>query len=246
MPRFRLDIEYCGTGFAGWQRQDNHLSVQQVIEEAFGRLSEQVTGGVTAAGRTDAGVHASGQVAHVDLTRDWQPYRLCEALNFHLRPHPVAILAVTPVPDSFHARFSAIERRYHYRILNRRAPPTGLSGPVWHVQRPLDVAAMQAGARHLLGHHDFTTFRSRHCQASSPLRTMDEVSVSQQGDEILIICRARSFLHNQVRSIVGTLERVGCGAWQPDDVARALAARDRAACGPVAPPDGLCLTDVRY
>lgn len=250
MPRYALKIEYDGGPFAGWQRQaQGQPSVQQAVEEALARL-EPGDHRIAAAGRTDAGVHATAQVAHADLARDWDPFRLAEALNWHLKPAPVAVLACARVQDDFHARFSATDRAYVYRILCRRAPPVMDRGRVWHVQRPLDAEAMQAGAAHLLGRHDFTTFRAALCQAQSPVKTLDAVAVAvvqaPGGTEIRLSFRARSFLHNQVRSMVGTLERVGAGAWPPDRVASALAARDRAACGPVAPPQGLCLTGVGY
>jgi tRNA pseudouridine38-40 synthase len=249
MPRFALEIEYHGGPFAGWQRQEDHPSVQAAVEAALRRLQPDAPG-ITAAGRTDAGVHATGQVAHCDLARDWDPFRLSEALNWHLKPAPVAILRAARVDDDFHARFSAIERRYLFRVLSRRAPATHDAGLVWQVRHPLDLDAMRAGAAHLIGHHDFTTFRATLCQANSPMKTLDQIAINAhpvpQGMEYRFTLRARSFLHNQVRSIVGTLERVGTGAWPPDRVAQALAARDRAACGPVAPPDGLYLTGVGY
>ena len=245
MPRFAFLIEYDGAPFAGWQRQVNGPSVQGAIEAALARLQpgEHL---LAAAGRTDTGVHGTGQVAHIDLDRDWDPFRLLEALNAHLRPAPVAIRAARRVADDFHARFSALERRYLYRILNRRAPPVLERGRVWHVKSRLDVAAMAEGAAHLVGNHDFTTFRSTYCQANSPVKTLDEISFSTAGEEIHVRLRARSFLHNQVRSIMGSLVQVGHGTWSPDDMARALKARDRTACGPVAPPQGLCLTGVSY
>lgn len=250
MPRYALKIEYDGGPFAGWQRQaQGQASVQGAVEEALARL-EPGAHTIAAAGRTDAGVHATGQVAHCDLARDWEPFRLGEALNHHLRPHPVAVLAVARVGDDFHARFSAVERRYLFRLVVRRAPVTHDRGHVWQVKNALDVAAMQAGAAHLVGLHDFTTFRAAMCQAKSPVKTLDEITVAERpypgGVEYRFTLRARSFLHNQVRSIVGTLERVGAGAWAPGDVRAALEARDRAACGPVSPPDGLYLTGVSY
>ncbi|MDP1670122.1 tRNA pseudouridine(38-40) synthase TruA [Phaeovulum sp.] len=249
MPRYALLLEYDGGPFAGWQRQAGHASVQGAVEAALGRLqAEPVT--IAAAGRTDAGVHATGQVAHVDLGRAWEPFRLAEALNAQLRPDPVAVLAVAEVGADFHARFSALERRYLFRLLERRAPAVLERGRVWQVKAALDLAAMRAGAAQLIGTHDFTTFRSTLCQARSPVKTLDEIGFETLavpgGREIRLHFRARSFLHNQVRSIVGTLERVGAGAWAPGDVATALAARDRAACGPVCPPQGLCLAGVRY
>ena len=250
MPRFAFKIEYDGTPFQGWQRQtQGQPTVQQAVEAALSRL-QPASHTIAAAGRTDAGVHGSGQVAHVDLARDWEPFRLSEALNHHLRPHPVAITACAQVPDDFHARFSAIERRYSYRILARRAPPVLDRGRVWHVVNPLDLDAMQQAANYLIGNHDFTTFRSSLCQANSPVKTLDAVRITahptQSGTEYHFELAARSFLHNQVRSIVGSLVRVGVGAWLPSRIAEALHARDRAACGTVAPPQGLCLTEVRY
>jgi len=245
MPRFKLTLEYHGAPFVGWQRQDNGASVQGVLEAALARL-EPDGPSVQGAGRTDAGVHATGQVAHADLSREWDPFRLSEALNHHLKPHPVAVLAACPVPDDFHARFSAIRRHYEYRIVTRRAPLTLQAGLAWRVAYPLDVARMQAAAAHLIGRHDFTTFRSAQCQAVSAVKTLDRLDILADGESVLFRLDARSFLHNQVRSLVGTLERVGAGRWSPDAVARALAARDRAACGPVAPPDGLYLTRVDY
>lgn len=252
MARFAFLIEYDGGPFAGWQAQADQPSVQGAIEGALARLDPGFAAGarIAAAGRTDAGVHASGQVAHADLARDWDTFRLAEALNAHLRPAPVAILRAARVEDSFHARFSALERRYLFRLLERRAPPVLGAGQVWHIRNRLDLGAMQEAAAHLVGLHDFTTFRSSICQAASPVKTLDEIRFetlpAPGGREIRIHLRARSFLHNQVRSIVGTLERVGAGAWPPDRVAEALAARSRAACGPVAPPGGLCLTGVGY
>lgn len=249
MPRYALKIEYLGAPFAGWQRQRDLPSVQGTIEAALARL-EPGPHTIAAAGRTDAGVHALGQVAHCDMDRDWDPFRLGEALNHHLKPHPVAILAVAPVAPDWHARFSAIERQYLYRILTRRAPATLDQGRVWRVGHALDIAAMQLAADTLVGRHDFTTFRSSICQAASPVKTLDELRIERvqalSGAEIRFHVRARSFLHNQVRSFVGTLERVGSGAWSPDDVRAALDARDRAACGPVCPPQGLFLARVRY
>ncbi len=249
MPRFALKIEYLGTPFAGWQRQADQPSVQGAIETALARL-EPGAHTIAAAGRTDAGVHATGQVAHCDLAQDWDPFRLSEALNYHLKPLPVAIIACAPVSDDWHARFSAVERRYLFKLIARRAPLTFEAGQMWQVKHPLDVDAMQQGANHLLGRHDFTTFRSTMCQADSPLRTLDELNVQSQphesGQLIHFHVRARSFLHNQVRSFVGTLERVGAGAWRPEDVSRVLAAKDRTACGPVCPPEGLYLAGVTY
>ncbi|MEM1432376.1 MAG: tRNA pseudouridine(38-40) synthase TruA [Pseudomonadota bacterium] len=249
MPRYALLIEYDGAPFSGWQRQAEHPSVQGAIEAALGKLEADLPS-IAAAGRTDAGVHATGQVAQADMARDWDPFRLSEALNHHLKPAPVAIRAAARAPEEWHARFSAVERRYLFRIAVRRAPPALLAGRVWHVPYALDVAAMQAGAAHLVGHHDFTTFRASECQADSAVKTLDEASVTafaaEEGREIHCRFRARSFLHSQVRSFVGSLVQVGRGAWVPDDIARALEARDRAACGPVSPPQGLYLTGVSY
>ena len=249
MPRFALLVEYLGAPFAGWQRQRDQPSVQGAIEAALAKL-EPGAHTIAAAGRTDAGVHATGQVAHCDLQRDWDPFRLSEALNYHLKPEPVAIVACAQVADDWHARFDAVERQYMFRLMARRAPLTFEAGQIWRINHTLDAQAMQAGADQLLGQHDFTTFRSSICQAKSPVKTLDELRIEEivhpNGIEYRFHVRARSFLHNQVRSFVGTLERVGAGAWTPDDVGRALAAKDRAACGPVCPPQGLYLAGVRY
>ncbi|MEL6793875.1 MAG: tRNA pseudouridine(38-40) synthase TruA [Pseudomonadota bacterium] len=245
MPRYKLTLEYDGRPFAGWQRQRDQPSVQETVEQAVEALiGEPAT--VQGAGRTDAGVHALAQVAHVDLARDWDSFRLTEALNHHLRPAPVAVLSASVAADDWHARFSAIERLYVYRIVNRRAPLTIEAGKAWRVRQPLDAEAMAAAAKHLEGEHDFTTFRASLCQAKSPVKTVNMVAVDQDGPALAIYVRARSFLHNQVRSFVGTLAEVGSGKWTPDDVRRALEAKDRAACGPVAPPDGLYLASVKY
>lgn len=249
MPRFALKIEYDGRPFCGWQAQAEQPSVQGAIETALARLERDVPR-IAAAGRTDTGVHATGQVAHCDMARDWDPFRLMEALNHHLRPLPVAVLACAQVDDGFHARFSAHERRYLFRLQTRRAPPTHAAGQVWHIRHALALAPMQEAAAFLLGLHDFTTFRASQCQAASPVKTLDVLDISAHpiphGTEYQFRLKARSFLHNQVRSIVGTLERVGAGAWAPEDMQHALAARDRAACGPVCPPHGLYLTGVGY
>ncbi|MEY8838984.1 tRNA pseudouridine(38-40) synthase TruA [Cribrihabitans sp. XS_ASV171] len=249
MPRYALKIEYQGAPFAGWQRQKDQPSVQGAVEAALARL-EPGPHTIAAAGRTDAGVHALGQVAHCDLQKDWDPFRLAQALNYHLKPAPVAVLAVAEVAADWHARFSAIERQYLFRILERRAPATHDRGQVWRIGHPLDLEAMREGAAMLVGRHDFTTFRSSICQAASPVKTLDELRVERvegfSGPEVHFHVRARSFLHNQVRSFVGTLERVGAGAWTPEDVRAALEACDRAACGPVCPPDGLYLARVGY
>ena len=244
MPRYKLTIEYDGSGLAGWQRQANGPSVQEALETAIAKFcGESVT--VHGAGRTDAGVHALAQTAHVDLARTVAPEVLRSAVNYHLRPARIAVLAAERVPTSFDARLSAIGRIYLYRILNRRAPPALERGRVWHVAAPLDVEALRAGACHLVGHHDFSSFRDSLCQAKSPLKTLDALELSHAGEEIHIEARARSFLHHQVRIIVGTLKLVGMGHWHPDEVARALATRDRRAGGPTAPPDGLHLVEVR-
>jgi len=250
MSRFALKIEYDGAPFVGWQRQRDLSSVQGAIEAALAKL-EPRDHTIAAAGRTDAGVHAYGQVAHCDLEKSWDPFRLSEALNYHLKPSPVSIVACAQVASDWHARFSATERRYLFRLVCRRAPLVLEAGKVWQLSQELDVDQMQAGANRLLGRHDFTTFRSSICQADSPLRTLDALQVEavprfDGALEVNFHVRARSFLHNQVRSFVGTLERVGAGAWTPDDVTRALEARDRAACGPVCPPHGLYLAGVTY
>lgn len=244
MPRFKLVIEYDGTPFVGWQRQDNGRAVQQAIEEAAERFCQTPTR-IHGAGRTDTGVHAHGQVAHVDFERAWPADTVRDALNAHLRPEPVAIVSATPVDDTFDARHSATARHYIYVIVNRRAPPA-LEPHAWHVPAPLDEHAMAQGATHLMGRHDFTTFRASQCQAASPVRTLDRLTVSRDGERIFIEASARSFLHNQVRSMVGTLVEVGAGRWSPADVAKALAARRRDACGPVAPAAGLFLHQVDY
>lgn len=245
MPRYKLTIEYCGTGLVGWQRQANGLSVQEAIETAIERYCGEPVR-VYGAGRTDAGVHALAQVAHIDLVREAPPEIIRSAVNYHLRPHAISLLVVESAPPDFDARHSAIHRHYLYRILNRRAPPALDRDRVWHVAPPLDLPAMQEGARHLIGHHDFTTFRDSLCQALSPVKTLDALDLSRVGEEIHIAARARSFLHHQVRNMVGTLKLVGLGQWRPEDVARALAARDRRAGGPTAPAAGLTLVGVRY
>lgn len=245
MPRYKLIIEYDGTPFSGWQIQADAVTVQGVLTAAVEALSgERVL--VQGAGRTDAGVHARGQVAHIDLARDWETDTVRDALNAHLRPHPIAVLNAERVGDDFNARMSARKRHYIYRIVNRRADLTVDLRHAWRVPRPLDTAAMQEGAQRLVGKHDFTTFRSTECQASSPVKTLDRLDVTRAGDIVEVHASARSFLHNQVRSMVGSLVLVGDGKWSPDDLARVLAARDRTACGPVAPPDGLYLMHVDY
>ncbi len=245
MPRYRLTIEYDGAPFVGWQIQDNGPSVQGALVravEAFSGERVQVQG----AGRTDTGVHALGQAAHIDLSRVWPDDTVRDALNHHLKPDPVAVLEARAVGDDFHARFSATGRHYLYRILNRRSRPALDEGRVWHVPRPLDAGAMHAAAQSFVGHHDFTTFRSVQCQSRSPVKTLDRFEVSRSGDLIEMRVSARSFLHRQVRSMAGTLKRVGEGAWSTADLETALAAADRKACGPVAPPDGLYLVRVDY
>lgn len=245
MPRYRVTIEYDGRPFCGWQRQADDLSVQQVLEEAIARFSGESP--VTqAAGRTDAGVHALGQVVHFDLEREWDPFKVREALNFHTKPHPVAILTAERVDESFEARFSAIARHYEYRILNRRARPGLDAGRVWHVPVPLDADAMHAAAQLILGRHDFSTFRAAECQAKSPIRTLDIFDVRREAETIVVTAKARSFLHSQVRSMVGSLKLVGDGKWRPADFRAALDAAERSRCGPLAPPDGLYLTKVDY
>lgn len=246
MPRFALRLEYHGAGFVGWQRQAVGRSVQQVLEAAASRLAGGAAVAALAAGRTDAGVHASCQVACIDMPRDITAARLRDALNFHMKPHAVAVLDAAVAPAGWHPRFSAVERSYCYRILNRPARAALEAGLVWHVTRRLDTGAMQQAADTLLGRHDFTSFRAASCQAKSPLRTLDELSIRRDGERVLIAARARSFLHHQVRNMVGTLKLVGEGAWPPARVATALAARHRAAAGPTAPPEGLTLVGVRY
>lgn len=243
-------IEYDGGPFNGWQRQaGGQPTVQGALEAALARLDPGAPT-VVAAGRTDSGVHATGQVASCDLSRDWDPFRLSEALNWHLKPAPVAVIGCVKAADDFHARFSATERRYQFRLVARRAPLTHDKGLVWRVPPPLDLEAMREAAAHLVGKHDFTTFRSMFCQANSPVKTLDEITIDQLaypgGTEYRFALRARSFLHHQVRSIVGTLERVGAGAWAPAQLKAALDARDRTACGPVCPPQGLYLSGVGY
>jgi tRNA pseudouridine38-40 synthase len=245
MPRYRLTLEYDGTGLAGWQRQANGASVQELLETAFEKYcQEKVT--LVAAGRTDAGVHALAQVAHVDLERPREPDEIRDAVNYHLKPAHVAILEAAEAPADFHARFSATGRRYLYRIVNRRAPLVLDHDRAWSVTRPIDAAAMHAAAQVLVGSHDFSSFRDAQCQAKSPLKTLDRLDVSRTGEEISIRAEARSFLHHQVRNMVGTLKLVGEGKWTTADVAAALAARDRSAAGPTAPAEGLYLTGVSY
>ncbi|HEV7253183.1 MAG TPA: tRNA pseudouridine(38-40) synthase TruA [Mesorhizobium sp.] len=247
MPRYRLLIEYDGRPYAGWQRQSGQHSVQAAIEAAVFSFSGEAVS-IRGAGRTDAGVHASGQVAHFDLAKERAEKTVRDALNAHLGAagEAVSILEARQAPDSFDARFSATARHYRYAILNRRAPPALQKGFVWWVPKPLDADAMAAAAGVLLGRHDFTTFRSAHCQAKSPVRTLDRLDVARAGELITVEASARSFLHNQVRSVVGSLKRVGEGGWTADDLRRALEARDRSACAGLAPPEGLCLVRVDY
>lgn len=243
--RFKLTIEYDGGPFSGWQRLPQAPSVQGALEDAVEKLTG-TRSDVIGAGRTDAGVHASGQVAHVDIEKPFEPFRLMEALNAHLRPHPISVLEAEEVAPDFHARFSAVRRVYCYSILNRRAPPALARGQVWHIARKMDAGAMHEAAQRLLGRHDFTTFRDSQCQAKSPIKSLDRCDVIRAGDAVQIWCEAQSFLHRQVRSMVGTLAEVGVGKMSADDVSAVLAAADRAQCGPVAPPDGLVLTRVDY
>jgi tRNA pseudouridine38-40 synthase len=245
MPRYKLTIEYDGRPFVGWQVQDNGPSVQGVLMAAIAAFCGEEAS-VQGAGRTDAGVHALAQVAHVDLAKDWDEDTVRDAVNAHLRPHPIAVLRAERVVDTFDARFSAIRRHYRYRIINRRADLALERGRAWRIAKPLDSAAMHVAAQRLVGRHDFTTFRNAECQAKSPVKTLDQLDVARSADEINVVTCARSFLHSQVRSMVGALALVGEGKWTADDVTVALEKRDRAACAPVAPPDGLYLTQVDY
>jgi tRNA pseudouridine38-40 synthase len=245
MPRFKLILEYDGAPFVGWQRQDNGLSVQEALEEALAAMTaERAT--VHGAGRTDAGVHALGQVAHVDLEREWDPFRLAEGLNALLHPHPIAVLKSQCAGGDFDARRSASARYYLYRIVNRRAPLTLERGRAWRVKPPLDAGSMHEAAQALVGRHDFSTFRDAQCQAKSPIRTLDRLDVMRDGDEVHIQASALSFLHRQVRSIVGSLVEVGLGRWNAGQLKAALEAADRGRCGPVAPACGLYLAGVDY
>jgi len=245
MPRYAITIEYDGTPFAGWQSQSNGRGIQDAIQDAIAAFSgDRPT--IRGAGRTDAGVHATGQVAHFDLGRAWDTFRICEAVNAHLRPEPVSVLSCEEVPDGFDARFSATARHYRYVILNRRAPPAIRRDRVWWVMRPLDADGMHRAAQTLVGHHDFTTFRASACQSASPVKTLDRLDVTRRDEDVIVEASARSFLHNQVRSLVGTLKLVGEGKWSVDDCRKALAARDRKACGTVAPAAGLYLASVDY
>jgi tRNA pseudouridine38-40 synthase len=246
MTRWALLLEYDGAPFVGWQRQITGLSVQQVLEAAAAKLNRNQPVSSVVAGRTDAGVHAEGQVAQLDLPDGMPAAKVRDALNFHMKPHPVVILHAAPAPEDWNARFSATERAYRYRILNRRTRPALLAGRVWHVAAKLDADAMHTAAQTLLGRHDFSSFRAAACQANSPLRTLDRLDVRRDGELIEIIAAARSFLHHQVRNMVGTLKLIGDGSWQAERLAAALAARVRSAAGPTAPAEGLTLTRVRY
>lgn len=243
---YALRLEYDGRGFVGWQSQPNGLSIQEVLETAAAKLAGGQPVAAAIAGRTDAGVHAEGQVAMITLPKDLPPDRVAEALNFHMKPHAVVIQEARIAPEGWHPRFAAKRRRYRYVILNRRARPALEAGRVWHLPHPLDADAMAEGARHLLGRHDFTSFRAASCQAKSPLRTLDRLEVRRDGAHVIIEAEARSFLHHQVRNMVGTLKLVGDGLWAPARVAAALEARNRAAAGPTAPPDGLTFMSVDY
>ncbi|MGV8839990.1 MAG: tRNA pseudouridine(38-40) synthase TruA [Bauldia sp.] len=245
MPRYRITIEYDGSAFAGWQRQAGQASVQGAIEAAILALTQEAVG-VRGAGRTDAGVHALGQVAHFDLARPQTARTIRDGLNAHLRPHRIAVVSAAPAAATFDARFSAVARYYLYRILDRRAPPALDRGRTWHVMRPLDAVAMAEGAAMLVGRHDFTTFRAAECQAKSPVKTLDRLTVTRRGEEIHVEASARSFLHSQVRSMVGTLVKAGLGDWPAGRVGAALAAHDRRQCGPLAPPHGLYFVAVDY
>ncbi len=245
MPRYKLTIEYDGTPYVGWQIQDNLATVQGELTEAVAAFTgERVT--VNGAGRTDTGVHALGQVAHIDLGKEWDSDNVRDAMNFHLRPRPIAVLTAERVDSEFDARFSAIKRHYLYRISNRRADLALEQGRVWRVPRPLDTDAMHAAAQQLIGKHDFTTFRSTECQAASPVKTLDQLDITRDGDAVNVTASARSFLQHQVRSMVGSLVHVGEGKWSAGDLAAALEARDRSRCGQVAPPHGLYLVRVDY
>jgi tRNA pseudouridine38-40 synthase len=245
MPRYRFTVEYDGSAYNGFQAQTDQPTVQGAIETAIAAFSgERVR--IAAAGRTDTGVHATGQTCHVDLDKDWPAQTVMNALNAHLVKEAVAVLDCTPVSDDWHARFTATGRKYLYRILNRPGRPALDRGRVWHVRKPLDAEAMHAAAQALIGQHDFTTFRDAACQAASPVKTLDVARVSRVGEEVHLVFAARSFLHRQVRSMAGSIAEVGLGRWSPADLADALAAKDRARCGTVAPSDGLYLTGVTY
>lgn len=245
MPRYKLTIEYDGRQFSGWQQQADQPSIQQSVSEAIqGFCGENVT--VYGAGRTDAGVHATGQVAHIILSKDWEARVVQNALNFHLRPLPIVIMDAIEIDDTFDARFSAVRRHYRYEILNRRVPITFEKGLAWHVYHDIDAGKMHEAAQALVGQHDFTTFRASQCQAKSAVKTLDKISVARNAERVTITVSARSFLHHQVRSITGSLERVGVGKWPVAQIAEVLKAQDRSQCGTMAPPDGLYLTQVDY
>jgi tRNA pseudouridine38-40 synthase len=245
MPRYKLTIEYNGSSFLGWQTQGNGLTVQEILEKAafhFCNIPTEVVG----SGRTDSGVHARGQVAHIDFLKEYPPFTIQQAINHHLHPHLISVLGVTPVPDSFHARFSAIERTYKYYIINRTAPLALRQNQAWLIFKPLNILNMQEAAKYLEGKHDFSAFRAKECQATSPERTLDELTIQNTGEDILFIVRARSFLHHQVRNLVGTLKLIGEGKLSPKDVKEILDSRDRAKAGPTAPAHGLYLEKVKY
>jgi tRNA pseudouridine38-40 synthase len=244
--RWALLLEYDGGQYVGWQRQDSGLSVQEVLEAAATRLNDGVPVAATVAGRTDSGVHAAGQVVLLSLPPRFKPRQVRDALNFHMKPHPVVVVRAAIAPEGWNPRFSAVGRSYRYQIINRRARPALLSGRAWHVVAPLDAGAMHAAAQTLLGRHDFTSFRAAACQAKSPIRTLDRLDVTRDGDVITIVAEARSFLHHQVRNLAGTLRLVGDGKWPVERVAAVLAAKDRSAAGPTAPAEGLCLMQVHY
>jgi tRNA pseudouridine38-40 synthase len=246
VTRWALLLEYDGAPFVGWQRQTNGLSIQAVLEQAAAHLNGGQPVSSIVAGRTDSGVHAEGQVAHIDLPDGHRPKSVRDALNYHMKPHTVVVLKAVEVPGDWNARFSATRRAYRYRVLNRRSRPALLAGQVWHVPVPLDAAAMLEAAQHLVGRHDFTSFRAASCQANSPVRTLDRLDVTRHGDIIEIVTEARSFLHHQVRNFAGTLKLVGEGSWTADRVAAALLACDRSAAGPTAPSEGLTLIEVGY
>lgn len=245
MPRYRITVEYDGTDLVGWQKQGFGVSVQSALETAVSAFSSEVVE-VYGAGRTDAGVHATGQVAHFDLVRAWPLHTIVRAMNVHLRPHPVSVLEAVETSLAFHARFAAVRRHYRYRIINRLGPPMLDRLRAWHVIKPLDAEAMHAAAQNLVGHYDFSSFRAAECQAKSPMKTLDRLDVRRQGDEVIVEASSRSFLHNQVRAMVGTLKLVGQGRWTEADFIRARNARDRRAAGPTAPAAGLCLIGVDY
>ncbi|ANK81724.1 MAG: tRNA pseudouridine(38,39,40) synthase TruA [Rhizobiales bacterium NRL2] len=245
MPRYRLMLEYDGAGFVGWQRQTNGLAVQQVIEEGIHAFTGETVTAI-AAGRTDSGVHALAMTVHADIAREMPASKIRDALAHHVRPHPVTVLSVEAVHEGFSARFDCVKRQYLYRILNRAAVPALNRGRVWHVAQPLDVDAMNRAAAHLHGHHDFESFRSAHCQADTAVKTLDTLEVTREGEEVRIVCSARSFLHNQVRIMAGTLVDVGKGRWTPAEVRAALKARDRTAAGPTAPAHGLYFVKAEY